>query len=204
MDEITLVRGDTLKLTLKNIKLSDGTEYVLNDTDIVYLDVKRYQNDKTAVIQKSGTKADYIDGGLPFVFLPADTVDLPIAEYWFNVRLFVDDDNIYTIIPMSKFRIVQNVTDIPVNGGWRLMAYREISLSGNISAVKMSGSLNTDTGMSGDLKMAERVYENDYEKLKNRPSINGVELVQDKSFEELGDHVLTNFEILELMKNAGF
>ena len=84
------------------------------------------------------------------------------------------------------------------------MAYREISLSGNISAVSVSGSLNADTGMSGDLKMAERVYENDYEKLKNKPSINGIELVQDKSFEELGDHVLTNFEILELMKNAGF
>ena len=84
------------------------------------------------------------------------------------------------------------------------MAQREISLSGSISAAKMSGSLNADTGMSGDLKMAERVYENDYEKLKNKPSINGVELVQDKSFEDLGDHVLTNFEILELMKNAGF
>ena len=84
------------------------------------------------------------------------------------------------------------------------MAYREISLSGNISAASVSGSLNADTGMSGDLKMAERVYENDYEKLKNKPSINGIELVQDKSFEELGDHVLTNFEILELMKNAGF
>ena len=84
------------------------------------------------------------------------------------------------------------------------MAYREISLSRNISAAKMSGSLNADTGMSGDLKMAERVYENDYEKLKNKPSINGVELMQDKSFEDLRDHVLTNFEILELMKNAGF
>lgn len=84
------------------------------------------------------------------------------------------------------------------------MAYREISLSGNISAATMSGNLNGQTGMSGNLQMADRVYENDYEKLKNRPSINGVELVQDKSFEELGDHVLTNFEILELMKNAGF
>ena len=84
------------------------------------------------------------------------------------------------------------------------MAYREISISGNISVATMSGSLNTDTGMSGTLNMAERVYENDYEKLKNKPSINGVELVQDKSFEDLGDHVLTNFEILELMKNAGF
>ena len=84
------------------------------------------------------------------------------------------------------------------------MAYREISLSGNISAASVSGSLNADMGMSGDLKMAERVYENDYEKLVNKPKINGVELVQDKSFEDLGDHVLTNFEILELMKNAGF
>ena len=74
------------------------------------------------------------------------------------------------------------------------MAYREISLSGSISVATMSGSLN----------MAERVYENDYEKLHNKPKINGVELIQDKSFEELGDHVLTNFEILELMKNAGF
>ena len=84
------------------------------------------------------------------------------------------------------------------------MAYREISLSGRISAVSMSGSLNAETGMSGTLNMAERVYENDYEKLVNKPKINGVELISDKSFEELGDHDLTNFEILELMKNAGF
>ena len=84
------------------------------------------------------------------------------------------------------------------------MAVVEKTLSGRISAVSMSGSLNAETGMSGTLNMAERVYENDYEKLHNKPSINGVELVQDKSFEELGDHVLTNFDILELMKNAGF
>ena len=117
MTEISMVRGDTLKLTLTDIKLSDGADYVLSDSDIVYLDVKKYATDKTAIISKSATKANYIDGGLPFVFLPADAVDLPIAEYWFDVRLYVDDDNIYTIIPMSKFRIVQNITDIPVNGG---------------------------------------------------------------------------------------
>ena len=117
MAEITLVRGDTLKLTLTDIKLSDGTDYVLSDTDIVYLDVKKYATDKTAIIRKSATKADYIDGGLPFVFLPADTVGLPIGEYYFDVRLYCDDDNIYTIIPMSKLHIIQNVTDIPNGGG---------------------------------------------------------------------------------------
>ena len=116
MAEITLVRGDTLKLTLKDIKLSDGTDYVLSDSDIVYLDIKKYATDKTAIIRKSATKADYVGGGLPFVFYPSDTVNLPVKEYYFDVRLFVDDDNIYTIIPMSKFRIVQNITDIP-NGG---------------------------------------------------------------------------------------
>ena len=117
MADNCLVRGDTLKLTVTDIKLSDGTDYVLSDTDIVYLDVKKYATDKTAIIRKSATKADYVDGGLPFVFLPADTANLPISEYYFDVRLFVDGDNIYTIIPMSKFHIVQNITDIPDNGG---------------------------------------------------------------------------------------
>ena len=84
------------------------------------------------------------------------------------------------------------------------MAYREKELTGQISAVSMSAALSASAEMSGTLKQADRVVEKDYEKLINRPSINGVELIKDKSFEDLGDHVLTNFEILELMKNAGF
>ena len=82
------------------------------------------------------------------------------------------------------------------------MAYREISLSGDISVATMSGSLNTDTGMSGSLNMAERVYENDYEKLKNKPSINGVELIKDKSLEDIGCIPMKNSEILSLIKIA--
>ena len=82
------------------------------------------------------------------------------------------------------------------------MAYREISLSGNISVASVSGSLNADTGMSGSLNMAERVYENDYEKLKNRPSINGVELVQDKSFEDLGFSELTALDVFNILDNV--
>lgn len=117
MAEIAIVRGDTLRLVVSDIKMLDGTEYVLSDTDVVYLDVKKYATDKTPVIRKSATKEDYIDGGLPFVFLPADTVNLSIGEYHFDVRLFIDNKNVYTIIPMSKFRIVQNITDIPKDGG---------------------------------------------------------------------------------------
>ena len=82
------------------------------------------------------------------------------------------------------------------------MAYREKSLSGQMSAETLSGSLIADNSMSGTLKMADRVIEKDYEKLVNRPSINGVELIKDKSFEELGYTPMKNSEILEIIKIA--
>lgn len=78
------------------------------------------------------------------------------------------------------------------------MAYREISLTGNISAASMSGSLNAETGMSGSLNMAERVYENDYEKLHNKPKINGVELVGNQSFDDLGMSELTALDVYNI------
>ncbi len=82
------------------------------------------------------------------------------------------------------------------------MAYREKSLTGSISQAVMSGSLNADASMSGTLKMVDRVIEKDYEKLVNKPSINGVELIKDKSFEELGCTPMKNSEILEIIKIA--
>lgn len=41
--------------------------------------------------------------------------------------------------------------------------------------------------------------DNDYEGLKNKPSIEGVELIKDKSFKDLGAVSLTNLEIEELL-----
>lgn len=43
---------------------------------------------------------------------------------------------------------------------------------------------------------------NDYEKLKNKPSINEVELSGDKSFEELGISPLSNLEIMQIINKA--
>lgn len=40
---------------------------------------------------------------------------------------------------------------------------------------------------------------NDYKKLKNKPQIEGVELISNKSFEELGAKSLTNMEIERLI-----
>lgn len=117
MADIIMVRGDTLRLSVGSIRTADGEDYVLSDTDIIYLDVKKSAADKTAIFRKSATAADYADGVLPFTIYPEDTAGLSPGDYFFDVRLFMDEDNIYTIVPMSKLKIVRNVTDIPEGGG---------------------------------------------------------------------------------------
>ena len=82
------------------------------------------------------------------------------------------------------------------------MAYREKELTGQMSAVNMSAALSASAEMSGTLKQADRVVEKDYEKLINRPSINGVELIKDKSLEDIGCIPMKNSEILSLIKIA--
>ena len=99
MSDIYLVRGDTLRLSISGIKTADGEDYVLSGTDIIYLDVKKNAADKTAVFRKSVTAADYDDKGvLPITIFPEDTAELSPVDYFFDVRLFMDEDNIYTIL----------------------------------------------------------------------------------------------------------
>lgn len=43
---------------------------------------------------------------------------------------------------------------------------------------------------------------NDYQKLKNKPSINEVELTGDRSFEDLGLSPLSNLEIMQIINKA--
>lgn len=43
--------------------------------------------------------------------------------------------------------------------------------------------------------------ENNYKKLKNKPSINSVELIDNKTFEELGIIELTNSELERLLED---
>lgn len=41
---------------------------------------------------------------------------------------------------------------------------------------------------------------NDYNKLKNKPQINGVELIRNKSFSDLGMNNITNQELEDMLK----
>lgn len=84
------------------------------------------------------------------------------------------------------------------------MAIVEKNLTGNVSCTAVAGVLNASAGLTGELITGEKVPQNDYESLINKPKINGVTLISDRSFEELGDHALTDGEIEEILKKAGF
>jgi len=111
MNEIAMVRGDTLRLVISEIKNADGESYILESGDVILLDVKKAAAER-AVISKRVTAADYDNGDLPVVILPEDTAGLSAGDYFFDIRLVTEDKDIYTIVPMSRLKILRNITEI--------------------------------------------------------------------------------------------
>ena len=76
-------------------------------------------------------------------------------------------------------------------------------ITGIITAKQsVCGSVKQTKQLSGKLDKADTVYKDDYTDLKNKPSINGVELIGDKSFDDLGDIALTNTEIFNMINTV--
>lgn len=114
---LVFIRGDTVNVEISSIEAADGSLYTLKSTDKVYIDVKRTEYSEVAVIHKEVTAADYTEyGALLIRFYPDETRVLDKGEYFYDVRLVMDSDNIYTIIPLSKLLVVNNITEIP--GGY--------------------------------------------------------------------------------------
>lgn len=113
MNNISLIRGDTLQLVIPEITYADsGAEYVLTDTDKVIMEIKKHSYDKSHIIRKELTKADVVDGQIQIVIYPSETADIEVGKYVFDVRLVQDEQHIFTIVPYSEFDVLKNVTDI--------------------------------------------------------------------------------------------
>lgn len=70
-------------------------------------------------------------------------------------------------------------------------------ISGELQDVsEVTGELQKKKDLTGGLSIpTERITPGDYEKLAHKPSINEVELNGNKTFDDLGDHTLSNIEI---------
>ena len=75
-----------------------------------------------------------------------------------------------------------NNTNIPVQV--------QVELQGNLQEYEIG--IEENIGMTGGT--------NDYEKLKNKAYINGVELIKNKYFSDLGMYIIKNKEIEDMLK----
>lgn len=69
-----------------------------------------------------------------------------------------------------------------------------------VSNSTLSGEISRRSSLSGDMQIPDKVGANDYNALKNLPQIEGVELKDNKTFEELGMQECTNQDIINMFK----
>lgn len=67
---------------------------------------------------------------------------------------------------------------------------------------KMKATFSESSGMSAKFGSSQVIETGDYEALSNKPKINGVTLIGDRSFEDLGEESLTNMEIISIFNRV--
>lgn len=101
--DIFLTRGDTAYLHVE-IKDEKGSTYSLKDTDILTLTVRKQPNETKVYLKSVG------DRNGNFILLPKDTENMYFGEYKYDIQLFINEEEIYTIIPVSSFNVLEEVT----------------------------------------------------------------------------------------------
>jgi len=101
---IKITRGDTARLTVTVTNDTNGSEYAIEDGDILTMTVKKSVNDEAPSLQKT------IQGASTFHIEPKDTAHLPFGKHKYDVQLTTAGGDVYTIIPPTTFEILQEVT----------------------------------------------------------------------------------------------
>lgn len=78
----------------------------------------------------------------------------------------------------------------------------EVRIKANFrESENMTASFGENDSVAANFGEMTFVHTDDYDDLLNKPKINGVELMGDKSFDDLGDTPLTNLEIKAIFDN---
>ena len=96
-----LTRGDTATL-LVSLENYNGSQYHMQEGDVLKLAIKKRVCDQTAIIEKESTEAQ-------FDFAPSDTENMAFGDYKYDVQLTTADGDVYTVIPVSTFRIMEEI-----------------------------------------------------------------------------------------------
>lgn len=79
---------------------------------------------------------------------------------------------------------------------------QKASLSGTATPkARLNASINSNISLSGNASGSNRTGTSNYEQLSNLPSIEAVQLIGDKSFEDLGLEECSNIEIDNIFRS---
>ena len=98
---IRMIQGDTgsIRLTLDNYKLSSGDKVTFAMTS---------NSLKRLLIEKSITEFES-DGTALIILNGKDTVDIAPGSYLYEIQVITKDGRIDTVIPMTKFKIMEGM-----------------------------------------------------------------------------------------------
>ena len=104
---IFMTKGDTVKLSL-TIYDKKGKKYIPSFYDVCLLTIKKYTSQSAPSAQIKGT----VDGeNVRFEIMPEDTSNLVCGEYVYDIQVKFDyNGDVNTVIPLSKFVLMQEVT----------------------------------------------------------------------------------------------
>lgn len=102
--KIQLTRGDTARFEVGITNDIDGSTYELQDGDVLRFTVKKSVDKEDFLIQKEIT-----DGNIIHI-APEDTHSLSYGSYYYDIELTTKGNDVYTIVPPTKFVLLKEVT----------------------------------------------------------------------------------------------
>lgn len=101
---IRLTRGDTARLTVSIVNELTDSDYIIGESDVLVLTVKKSVKDSAPLFQKTEV------GSTIFRIDPVDTNSLGFGKYKYDVQLTTANGEVYTIIEPNIFEILPEVT----------------------------------------------------------------------------------------------
>lgn len=175
-----ITRGDTKRLKFQRRK-KDTLEPITTIPDKLYFTVKYSENDDNFIFQKTldnDIKFNAEDSYYYFTIKPSDTDNLPYINLFYDLQ--VNDKGVKKTIATGSLNVTEEVTFVSNESEYNA----ELQDNSDLCAEEIVTIEETDVIMNTD-----------YDSLENKPSINDVELVGNKSLEDLGINIpdVSNF-----------
>lgn len=103
-NSIRLTRGDTAYLDVSINDTLRDSEYDFGDGDTLTMTVRRSPTSEEIVFQKT------LRDNLTFHIKPEDTKGWEYGVYVYDIQLTMANDDVYTVIPPTRFTILPEVT----------------------------------------------------------------------------------------------